>query len=100
MLARTGLRAGELCALETNAVVRIGATHWLRVPVGKLHNDRYLPLHPILVQLLDDYRATMSADDESGLLITDRGRPLDRHQVGRIVRRVGRAAGISHVHPH
>jgi site-specific recombinase XerD len=36
LLARTGLRAGELCALETNAVVRIGATEWLRVPVGKL----------------------------------------------------------------
>jgi site-specific recombinase XerD len=100
MLARTGLRAGELCALETNAVVRIGATHWLRVPVGKLHNDRYLPLHPILVQLIDDWRATMNVDDDAGLLITDDGRPLDRHQVGRIVRRVGRVAGIGHVHPH
>lgn len=99
MLARTGLRAGELCALQADAVVRIGATHWLRVPVGKLHNDRYLPLHPILVDLLDDWRATMSADD-TGLLISDRGRPLDRHQLGRIVRRVGRAAGIGHVHPH
>jgi site-specific recombinase XerD len=100
MLARTGLRAGELCALQADAVVRIGAAHWLRVPVGKLHNDRYLPLHPILVDLLDDWRATATADDDSGLLITDRGRPLDRHLVGRIVRRVGRAAGIGHVHPH
>jgi hypothetical protein len=36
MLARTGLRAGELCALTADAVVRIGATHWLRVPVGKV----------------------------------------------------------------
>jgi site-specific recombinase XerD len=101
MLARTGLRAGELCALAADAVVRIGATHWLRVPVGKLHNDRYLPLHPILVDLLDDWRASVDADaDAAALLITDRGRPLDRHLVGRIVRRVGRAAGIEHVHPH
>ncbi len=23
---------------------------WLRIPVGKLHNDRYLPLHPALVE--------------------------------------------------
>ena len=88
MLARTGLRAGELCALAADAVVRIGDTHWLRVPVGKLHNDRYLPLHPLLVDLLDDWRAA-NPDDNSGLLITDRGRPLDRHLVGRIVRRVG-----------
>jgi site-specific recombinase XerD len=100
MLARTGLRAGELCALQADAVVRIGATHWLRVPVGKLHNDRYLPLHPILVDLLDDWRANATADDDSGLLITNRGRPLDRHLVGRIVRRVARTAGIGHVHPH
>jgi site-specific recombinase XerD len=100
VLARTGLRAGELCALQADAVVRIGATHWLRVPVGKLHNDRYLPLHPILVDLIDDWRAANPDDEGSGLLITDRGRPLDRHLVGRIVRRVGRAAGIGHVHPH
>ena len=70
MLARTGLRAGELCALETNAVVRIGATEWLRVPVGKLRTDRYLPLHPVLVDLLDAWRAD-NANDNTGRLITD-----------------------------
>jgi site-specific recombinase XerD len=43
LLARTGMRVGELCALEADAVVRIGETHWLRIPVGKLHNDRYIP---------------------------------------------------------
>ena len=45
-LPRTGMRVGEVCALEADAVVRIGETHWLRIPVGKLHNDRYIPLHP------------------------------------------------------
>ena len=52
LLARTGLRAGELCELEADAVVGIGDGHWLRVPVGKLRNDRYVPLHPQLVELL------------------------------------------------
>jgi site-specific recombinase XerD len=46
MLARTGLRVGELCALPADAVVRMQRRHWLRVPIGKLHNDRYVPLHP------------------------------------------------------
>ena len=40
VLARTGLRAGELCGLDADAVVLIGDGHWLRVPIGKLRNDR------------------------------------------------------------
>jgi site-specific recombinase XerD len=52
ILARTGMRAGELCDLDADAVVLIGDGHWLRVPIGKLRNDRYVPLHPELVTLL------------------------------------------------
>jgi len=99
VLARTGLRVGELCALEANAVVRIGATYWLKVPIGKLHNDRYLPLHPLVVELLGTWRSE-KANQDKDLLITDHGRPLDRHRVGRIVKRTGQAAGVGHVHPH
>ena len=46
------MRVGELCALEIDAVVLIGEIHWLRIPVGKLHNNRYIPLHPQLVEML------------------------------------------------
>lgn len=28
-------------------------TYWLRVPVGKLHNDRMIPIRPALVQIID-----------------------------------------------
>jgi site-specific recombinase XerD len=37
LLARTGMRVGELSALENDAMVRMGDTYWLRIPVGKLH---------------------------------------------------------------
>jgi site-specific recombinase XerD len=94
ILARTGLRASELCDLDADAVCRIGGAWWLRVPVGKLRNDRYIPLHPTLVDLL----AVWPAGDERLLEID--GRALDRHRVGRIVRRVARDAGLGHVHPH
>ena len=40
LLARTGMRVGELCALDADPVVEIGEHHWLHVPVGKLRNDR------------------------------------------------------------
>lgn len=98
LLARTGVRVGELCALEANAVVRIGAAHWLKVPVGKLRNDRYLPLHPVLVELLDAWRAD---HPDERWLITRSGRPVTRDVVARIVRRIGRRAGIATtVTPH
>jgi site-specific recombinase XerD len=101
LLARTGLRAGELCDLAADAVVCIGDNHWLRVPVGKLRNDRYVPLHPQLVALL----ATWTADNVEHIrqhrrLIADHRGPIDRHLAARIVRRVARHAGIGHVHPH
>jgi len=46
LLARTGPRKGELMTLTVDAVVQIGSAFWLKVPVGKLHNDRFIPLHP------------------------------------------------------
>ena len=51
MLARTGLRVTEFCELTDDAIVKMNDTHWLRVPVGKLHTDRYVPLHPSLIEL-------------------------------------------------
>ena len=66
LLARTGMRAGELAALASDAMVRIGDTHWLRIPVGKLHNDRYVPLHPLLVELINDWLATGRHPDQDG----------------------------------
>jgi len=98
MLARTGLRVGEFCELRADAVVFMNHRHWLRVPIGKLHNDRYVPLHPQLVELLDQHRDSRS-DDIDRLIIFD-GRILNRHIVTRMVNRIAKAAGIGHVHPH
>jgi site-specific recombinase XerD len=98
LLMRTGMRVGELCALERDAVVQIGDGFWLRIPVGKLHNDRYVPLHPTLLPLLDAWRARH--DDDRELLLTNGGRPLTRHGVTRMINRAGRRAGLGHLHPH
>ncbi len=58
LLARTGMRSGELVGLDADAVVRIGQGHWLRIPLGKLRDDRYVPLHPQLIDLLAEWTAT------------------------------------------
>jgi site-specific recombinase XerD len=101
LLARTGMRAGELADLDADAVVRIGAGHWLRIPLGKLRNDRYVPLHPELVQLLAAWTAAnFEHIRRCKRLVSDHRGPLDRHLIGRIVHRVARAAGVPGVHPH
>lgn len=97
LLSRTGMRASELCTLERDAVVELNGTPWLRVPVGKLHNDRYVPLHPNAARLLADW--TTRHPPVNGRLLHD-GQLLDRHRAGRIVARVATAAGLGHVHPH
>jgi integrase len=101
LLARTGMRVGELCALPTDPVVRIGDHHWLHVPVGKLRNDRYIPLHPELVQLITQWQTDNANPIAStGRLLTDERSTVDRHRVTRMVRRIAKRAGIGHVHPH
>jgi integrase len=99
LLGRTGMRVGELCDLEADAVTLIGESHWLRIPVGKLHTNRYIPLHPQLVDMLAEW--SRSGDcGPGGRLLTINGRPLNRHAVTRMCNRCARKAGIGHVHPH
>lgn len=98
ILARTGMRVGELCALEADAVVQIGDGHWLRVPVGKLHNDRYVPLHPVIVDLLTDWQAQHPPDGSGLLLYSDK--PLTRDRVARMLGRIAKRAGIPRPTPH
>jgi integrase len=88
MLARAGMRAGELAGLDADAVVQIGAGHWLCIPMGKLRNDRYVPLHPELVELLTAWTAAnLEHLRHHKRLIADCRGPLDRYLIGRIVAR-------------
>ncbi len=100
LLARTGLRKGELMALAIDAVVQIGSAYWLRVPVGKLHNDRYIPLHPQLKTLLDDWLTERPQGLRSDLIFLDWGRPIPHARVDRALAKVAAAAGIGKVTAH
>jgi integrase len=100
VLLRTGLRVGEFCALSGDAIRSGVDGFWLHVPVGKLRNDRYLPLHPTLVGLIGDYRARHVPDHHPLLLPRENGNPLNRCAVNRMLNRIARDAGIGHVHPH
>jgi integrase len=99
VLARTGLRKGEFLRLTTNAIVRIGDGEWLHVPVGKLHTDRYIPLHPRVKTLLSQW-LDQRGDQPGKQLFTEYGRPIPQTRVDAAIRRAATAAGIGHVTPH
>ena len=99
-LARTGLRKGEFLDLTVDSVVQIGSAYWLHVPLGKLRNDRYIPLHPQLKDLLDEWLTHRPAGLRSRYLFLEHGQRIRHNRVDRAVAKVAAAAGIGHVSPH
>jgi integrase/recombinase XerD len=101
LLARTGIRKSELLALTVDAVVQIGSAFWLRIPIGKLHNDRYIPLHPQLKELLDDWITHHRPTGlRSNRLLLERNRPVTSLRVSTALDRISNQAGIGHVTAH
>ena len=70
----TGMRVGEFVRLRTDSVVRIGSAEWMRIPVGKLHNDRLIPVHPKVRQVLDEWVEHRDAAERSLYLFARHGR--------------------------
>ena len=99
-LARTGLRRGEFLDLKIDSVVQIGAAYWLHVPLGKLRTDRYIPLHPQLKELLDEWVARRPASLRERWLFMDHGRRLGPESVRQALLRVAQDAGLGTVTPH
>jgi site-specific recombinase XerD len=99
-LARTGLRRGEFLDLKIDSVVQIGAAYWLHVPLGKLRTDRYIPLHPQLKELLDEWVARRPRSLREPWLFMDHGRRLGPESVRQALRKVAEQAGLGTVTPH
>lgn len=99
-LARTGLRKSEFLDLKVDSVVQIGSAYWLHVPLGKLRTDRYIPLHPQLKELLDEWVANRPVGLREPWLFIERGRRIGKQRVQDAVANAARAAGIGHVTPH
>jgi integrase len=115
ILLECGLRIGELLRLDTGCVVTAQdaatgqVTHWLRVPVGKLHNDRLIPIRPHLVELVDawirrrgpqpllyDERTHARRD----LLFAWQGWRLSEHSLNDLIAYLCRAAGVPRYTSH
>jgi integrase len=100
-LMLTGLRKSEFLGLTTDCIVQIGESYWLRVPLGKTHKERFVPLHPEVKQLLDEWIAHHPPQQPYDFLFTMYGRRIGRGKVDLTVKRIAREAGIpGSVPPH
>ena len=96
----TGMRVGEFVRLTTDSIVKIGSAEWIRIPIGKLHNDRYVPLHAEVRQVLDEWVEHRDPGERSPYLLARQGRHYSERTVQRAVAQMARTAGIRHVSPH
>jgi integrase len=115
VLLECGLRAGELVRLDTGCLVTArdaaggGATHWLRVPVGKLHNDRMVPVRPALVGAIDAWMRLRGpqplhhderTDGRRDFLFTWQGGRLSEHTLNSLIAALCKIAGVPRYTSH
>jgi site-specific recombinase XerD len=101
----TGLRIGELLDLELDCIVDYGPSgSWLRVPLGKLNNERAVPLDAPTLAVLDDWfeqrqhqRALPHPRDGrlADFVFVERGRHLGPSRLQSGLRHAVAAAGLT-----
>lgn len=104
VLRHTGIRIGELLDLEIGHLVDFGPNGtWLRVPLGKLHNERAVPVDDHALEALDEWlgqrqmqRARPHARDGhlADFVFVAKGRRLGTTRVQRGFRDAVTAAGL------
>ena len=109
---RTGLRIGELLRLDLNCLIEDpSGLASLRVPLGKMRNERVVPIEGETADLLKRIRGMRgqrlaSIDPETGrpveyLFADAKGHHIRRHHFLRKLKTVAKAAGITeNVYPH
>ena len=91
VLRHTGLRIGELLDLELDDLVDYATNGtWLRVPLGKLNNERSIPLDDTALEALDEW-LTQRAPQRA------RPRPRDGHLADFMFVESGRRLGTARI---
>lgn len=105
VLRHTGLRIGELLDLELEHLVDYGANGtWLRVPLGKLHNERSVPVDDTALEALDEWltqRSRQRAQPHprdghlADFIFVERGRRLGPTRIQQGLRDAVAATGLT-----
>lgn len=105
VLRGAGLRLGELLDLELDCVCDYGpAGSWLRVPLGKLDEERSVPLDETTLAAIEEWKAhrgtqrALPRQHDGGMvdfLFVERGRRPGSARIERGLRDAVRAAGLT-----
>jgi hypothetical protein len=105
VLRRTGLRIGELLDLELDHLANYGSNGtWLRVPLGKLHNERSVPVDDVALDAFDDWLTQRAAQRPrphprdghfADFVFVEHGRRLGTARIQRGLRDAVTAAGLT-----
>ncbi len=102
LLYATGMRASELTGLCVEKMnLDIG---YLRC-FGKGNKERIIPIGRAAIRAVKDYLrllrpAVVTRHSDRTVFLSRTGRPLDRSNVWRLVRKYAERAGIKNLHPH
>jgi len=115
LLAGCALRAGEARDLKLSDLATFGGgqaalQRWLRIPLGKLANDRYVPVGAELQDALDTFLATERSSREwerlptpppwTAYLLAHKGRRFSSAYCNRVVYKIAVRAGVADAHAH
>jgi site-specific recombinase XerD len=101
LMAKAGLRVGEVVALEFGDIELGARSGWVTVRMGKGNKARRVPLSSGVCQVLRAYLAVRPAFSTPVLFPSRAGLPLSTRDVRRVVTRLARRAGIGgRVTPH
>ena len=104
LIRATGMRVGECLGLRNDCLHHLGGDDWaLHVPLGKLHNERLVPVDAearrVLDRILGMVGASASADPASPLF-TLNGRKLSYRRVQKALKNASQRAQCQPVRPH
>ena len=100
LLYSCGLRVSEVCRLEIYDV----GDETVRV-FGKGSKERLVPIGKYALKAIDhylsEYRCLLDSEKEKTLFVTNRGKPLDRIAIWKMIKEYAKRAGISkNISPH
>lgn len=102
LLLDTGMRAQELCDIQYDHISLSRKT--IKVPHGKGDKSRVVHFGnrtaKLLWEYMDPHMSTSRPHDYLFYVDDSRPRPLNRHALGNMLRRLGNRAGVKNVHPH